>query len=160
MFRFDHTALAVRDLDAGMRLFRDCLGGRLVKYSCDPDRAGCTLRFANGVCVELMEPLIPGTFLQRFVDTRGEGVHHLTFLVGDLRRAIAGLRAAGYALSGEDFTEPEWSEVFISPRSAHGTVVQLVQTTRTPEQLESGHSAARIEDARRRHVLARRTGRG
>jgi methylmalonyl-CoA/ethylmalonyl-CoA epimerase len=60
---------------------------------------------------------------------RGEGVHHLTFLVADLRQTVDRARATGLRVVDEDYRDPVWQEAFISPRSACGALIQLAQTT-------------------------------
>ena len=50
-------------------------------------------------------------------------------MVEDLPAAVAEARAAGLRVVGEDYRDPAWQEAFISPRSAHGTIVQLAQSS-------------------------------
>ena len=54
-------------------------------------------------------------------------MHHLTFLVADLRASIARCREAGYVIVDEDYSESGWLEAYVSPRSGHGCLVQLVE---------------------------------
>jgi 4-hydroxyphenylpyruvate dioxygenase-like putative hemolysin len=75
-----------------------------------------------------LAPTGPG-FLQTFLDKRGEGAHHMTFVVRDVRLAVERARAAGLRVVDEDFSDPRWQEAFISPRSAFGTIVQLAQSS-------------------------------
>jgi catechol 2,3-dioxygenase-like lactoylglutathione lyase family enzyme len=81
----------------------------------------------NASQVELLAPTGPG-FVRDFLDRYGEGPHHMTFIVQDLRLAVERARAAGLRVVDEDYADPRWQEAFISPRSAFGTVVQLAQT--------------------------------
>lgn len=125
----DHTALAVRSIQAALPLYRDLLGGTPSGYERISRKgfAWLTLRYPNGSQIELLEPQGAG-FLQTFLDKHGEGPHHMTFIVRDLRRAVACARAAGLRVVDADYTDPRWQEAFISPRSAFGTIVQLAQT--------------------------------
>src|SRR3954471_20528428 len=126
----DHTAIAVRDIRAALPLYRDLLGGVPSGFERISTK-GCqwmSLRYPNGSQVELLAPTGPG-FLQSFLDHRGEGPHHMTFIVRDLRAAVANARQAGLRVVDEDYSEPRWQEAFISPRSAFGTIVQLAQTS-------------------------------
>ena len=95
-----------------------------------------TLGYPNGNQVELLEPLGDGGFLQEFLNRRGEGVHHMTFMVGDLKRSVERAKAAGLRIVDEDYHEPRWQEAFISPRSAFGTIVQLAQSTLSMSERE------------------------
>ena len=97
----DHTAIAVRDIDAALPLYRDLLGGKpLGSGKPRPTRSGfqfLALAFPNGSNIELLAPLGDGGFLHDFLDKRGEGVHHLTFRVQDVRAAVERAKAAGPA---------------------------------------------------------------
>jgi methylmalonyl-CoA/ethylmalonyl-CoA epimerase len=128
----DHTAIAVRDIDAALPLYRDLLGGKpLGSGKPRPTRSGfqfLALAFPNGSNIELLAPIGDGGFLRDFLDKRGEGVHHLTFRVHDVRAAVERAKAAGLRVVDENYTDPRWQEAFISPRSAFGTIVQLAQS--------------------------------
>ena len=127
----DHTALAVRDIHAALPLYRDLLGGvpssfeRLVEKGFN----WLTLRYPNGSYVELLMPSGEGGFLHDFIDRYGEGLHHMTFIVEDVRKAVERARAAGLRIVDEDYRDHRWQEAFISPRSAFGTIVQLAQSS-------------------------------
>jgi hypothetical protein len=101
-----------------------------------------TLRYPNGSQVELLEPIGTGGFLHRFLERYGEGAHHMTFIVGDLRQAVERARAAGLRIVDEDYADPRWQEAFISPRSAFGTIVQLAQTNMSETERERHWSVA------------------
>ena len=126
----DHTAIAVRDIQAALPLYRDLLGGVPSGFERISDKGfmWMTLRYPNGSQVELLAPAGDGGFLHDFLAKHGEGVHHMTFIVGDVRQAVERARAAGLRVVDEDYREPRWQEAFISPRSAFGTIIQLAQT--------------------------------
>jgi methylmalonyl-CoA/ethylmalonyl-CoA epimerase len=128
--RLDHTAIAVRQIQAALPLYRDLLGGVPSGFQELPARgfSWLGLRYPNGSQVELLEPAGAGGFLHEFLSKRGEGPHHLTFMVRDLRRAVERARAAGLRVVDEDYADAHWQEAFISPRSAFGTIVQLAQS--------------------------------
>ena len=129
MLALDHTAIAVNELSAALPLYRDLLGGVPSGYERLSHKgfAWLTLRYPNGSQIELLAPTGPG-FLRTFLDRYGEGPHHMTFIVSDLRVAVERARAAGLRVVDEDYNDPRWQEAFISPRSAFGTIVQLAQT--------------------------------
>jgi methylmalonyl-CoA/ethylmalonyl-CoA epimerase len=131
VLELDHTAIAVRSIDEAVVLYRDLLGGEPVEYVERPNAVFRTLllRYPNGAGIELISPVGDTGFVHEFIQRRGEGVHHITFVVADIERAVAVARAARLRVVGEDFSDPTWQEAFISPRSAHGTIVQIAQTT-------------------------------
>ena len=103
-----------------------------------------TLRYPNGSQVELLAPAGDSGFLHTFLARHGEGVHHMTFIVRDLRHAVERARAAGLRVVDEDYREPRWQEAFISPRSAFGTIVQLAQTNMSSAERERHWSVANV----------------
>ncbi len=128
----DHTAIAVLNIDSALPLYRDLLGGDPQELYDHPDQGfrTLTLRYPGGGAIELIAPLGKEGFVQKFLATRGEGVHHVTFLVDDLPACVAEARQAGARVVGEDYSRPSWQEAFISPKSANGTIVQLAQSDR------------------------------
>lgn len=128
----DHTAIAVHSIEDALPLYRDVMGGTPGKLSEHPEKGFRTLtvRFPYGGGIELISPAGEDSFVQKFLDKRGEGVHHITFLVEDLAAAVAEARAAGIRVVDENYDRPEWQEAFISPRSANGTIIQLAQSNR------------------------------
>jgi methylmalonyl-CoA/ethylmalonyl-CoA epimerase len=127
----DHTAIAVRSIQAALPLYRGLLGGAPTMREDFPHRgfSYLTLRYPNGSQIELLEPSGDGGFLRTFLDKHGEGAHHVTFIVRDLHQAVGRARAAGLRIVDEDYRDPLWQEAFISPRSAFGTIVQLAQSS-------------------------------
>lgn len=77
---------------------------------------------------EMIEPAGEQSFIQQFLDSRGEGMHHVTFEVGDWDRALRACRAHGVPTFGERSGEREgarWSEALIHPRHTGGMLVQF-----------------------------------
>ena len=84
---------------------------------------------AGGVRIELLESLRPDGVIARFIEQRGEGLHHLAFATHDIRGEMARLRESGFDLVD---TEPRVGAhgrhvAFVHPRSTHGVLVELVQ---------------------------------
>jgi methylmalonyl-CoA/ethylmalonyl-CoA epimerase len=127
-YRFDHAAVATRSIKPALALFRDALGG---EYLMGGDEAGSwrwlQLRYPGGGKVELLEPLGEG-FLSKFLDKRGEGLHHVTFKTDDIEAAIADLRGRGFELVDVNISNPHWKEAFLRPSRSHGTLIQVAQS--------------------------------
>ncbi|MBO3750519.1 VOC family protein [Streptosporangiaceae bacterium NEAU-GS5] len=99
----------------------------------------------DGARLELLEPSNPG-FLTRFLDARGEGPHHITFDVPDLRASVGHAHELGLRIVGEDYSHPPWREAFIAPDGRHGVVIQLAQSDLAEPPIECLLST-RVRDA-------------
>jgi methylmalonyl-CoA/ethylmalonyl-CoA epimerase len=132
--RLDHVAVAVHSIKSALPLYRDALGG---EYLMGGDASGTwrwiQLRFPGGGKVELLEPLGEG-FLTRFLERYGEGLHHITFKTDDLREAIGDLERRGYELVDVELDDPDWKEAFLRPSLAHGTLIQVAQSSLPDEE--------------------------
>ena len=105
------------------------LGGRPENGGPSPGFDGGQWSFARGERLEILEPdRSPGSFMRRFVEERGPGVHHVTFNVPDLAALCARAEAAGYDVLGCNEEFPGWKEAFLHPKQALGIVVQLAGT--------------------------------
>lgn len=131
----DHTAVAVHSIRDALRLYRDALGGEYLMGGDSDTWRWLQVRYPNGGKVELLEPLGPG-FLSRFLERRGEGLHHMTFKTGDLEAAIEHVRGLGYELVDVDLSGEHWREAFLRPSGAHGTLVQLAWSS-DPDEVVS-----------------------
>ncbi|MBV9544637.1 MAG: VOC family protein, partial [Chloroflexi bacterium] len=101
----------MRSIEAALPLYRDLLGGVPSGYERISNKGfmWMTLRYPNGSQVELLSPTGPG-FLATFLDKRGEGPHHMTFIVHDVRVAVERARAAGLRVVDEDYRDQRWQE--------------------------------------------------
>src|SRR5215471_13058781 len=86
-----------------------------------------TYRYEGGGSLEVLEPIGPQGFVQRFLAERGPGIHHVTFKVPSLDAVCARAEASGYDIVGRDDSDPEWREAFLHPKQALGIVVQFAQ---------------------------------
>jgi methylmalonyl-CoA/ethylmalonyl-CoA epimerase len=127
--RIDHVAVAVHDVASAARLYRDVLGGEFL-FGGDVLDQGFRFvqyRFPGGGKVELVTPIGDG-FVSRFLQRRGEGVHHVTYRVDDIEGQVDRLRAGGVTLTLVNLANKHWKEAFIHPRDAHGVLIQLAQS--------------------------------
>lgn len=126
---FDHVAFAVTDIVSGSVLLRD-LGGRFYQGADSPWGSFRWAQFVmpGGMKIELIAPVGEECFLHAFLATRGQGLHHLTFKVTDLDRAVTRAKELGYEVVGHARVHPKWAEAFLHPSSSNGTVIQLAQS--------------------------------
>ncbi|GMQ98242.1 MAG: methylmalonyl-CoA epimerase [Acidimicrobiia bacterium] len=127
---FDHVSVAVKDIETSQPLI-SLIGGQRIAGG-ESRRGGfawAQFSLPGGGKLELIEPVDadPENFLRRFINTRGEGLHHLTFKVHKLDEAVAAARRLGFTITGFDDSHPAWKEAFVHPRSAHGVLIQLAE---------------------------------
>lgn len=127
-----HIGIAVRSLEAALPSYR-AFGFPSESVEEVPSQ-GVRVAFlrAGAVRLELLESLSPDGVIARFIDRRGEGLHHLAFAVTDIRAEIDRLRGEGLELVDP---EPRLGAhgrmvAFVQPRHAHGVLVELVQDPR------------------------------
>jgi methylmalonyl-CoA/ethylmalonyl-CoA epimerase len=129
--RLDHVAVAVRKVEERLGLYRDLLGLPLERIE---EVAGEKVKVAilgqGAGRIELVEPLQEGSSVHRFLEERGEGIHHLCFLVDSLDETCRILDAAGYRLAGGIRAGSEGTRIaFLHPRGTGGVLIELREAT-------------------------------
>ena len=129
--RIDHVGVAVRDKERAELFLRDVLGARKVLDEPWAFR-GQEFNWAyfdlgDSGRIELISSPDPSNFINRYIENRGEGMHHITIQVEDLEKAIESLAAAGIEALDVNKSDPMWKEAFISPRDAFGVLIQLAE---------------------------------
>jgi methylmalonyl-CoA/ethylmalonyl-CoA epimerase len=130
LINLDHTAIAVRDLDQAIEgyaakyrvkpLYREVVESQGVEEAMIP---------IGGSFLQLLQPLSPDTPVGRFVEARGEGLHHIAFAVVDIERALAHLSDSEAALIDH---HPRIGGrgariAFVHPKDLTGTLIELVE---------------------------------
>lgn len=128
----DHISHAYRDRDELARWYKRVLGMREIYRTPDgkhPDLADLVMELPGGqMCWEVIQPVGEGSFMQRFLDTRGPAPHHVAFEVGDWERAMAACEHHDIPTFDEhdEVTDGiRWRDAFIHPRHTGGVLVQL-----------------------------------
>lgn len=119
---FDHLVIRVANLEEGIRTYRDRLGLTLDRTD-QTDALGVRQAFFNlpdGGFIEVVAPTDPKGAVARSLESRGEGIHTISFAVDDLEATSAAMKEAGAQLIGEG-----GPQVFVHPRSTHGVLLQL-----------------------------------
>jgi len=124
--RVNHLAIAVRDTDAALAFFRRHFPVVMMNER-QPGHTGdyswCDFHVGN-FKIEIIESAAPGSFVDRFIAKRGEGLHHLSIEAPDFDRTIDTLERAGVRIV-DRFEAGDAKTAFISPRSAFGTLIQF-----------------------------------
>lgn len=124
-----HVGIIVRDLEAAVTRYGELGFGEAERFHA-PDQGVeiATFRAGPGY-VELISPTVDEGGLVRFLETRGESVHHVAYEVPDVRRALEQLAGAGFALIDETPRRGahDWLVAFVHPKSCHGVLTELVE---------------------------------
>ena len=126
----DHVAIAVKDLDQAVALYRDVLGLSLAEIEEVPEQQVKTAIFGHGAGrIELICPTAAGTGVAKFLEKRGEGLHHICIEVADIEAAIAAMKARGAPMIDETPKPGAGGAkvAFVHPKGAHGVLVELRQ---------------------------------
>jgi methylmalonyl-CoA/ethylmalonyl-CoA epimerase len=127
--RIDHVSVVNADLEGRIRFYRDLFGMEVAERfeTTEGGFKGVALTIPGSPTQwEILEPLGDDSFLHRFLDQRGPGMHHATFEVEDIAKAAAALRAYGVEPFGES-TAGDWKQLFIHPRDSGGVLIQLYE---------------------------------
>jgi len=126
----DHIAIAVRDIDAAIDWYRAALGARVAhRERIDQDGVEEALLSVAESFIQLLTPITAVSPVARFLERKGEGLHHVGYRVPDCAAAIEAMRSAGAQLIDERPRPGSrgTTVAFVHPRSAFGTLIELVQ---------------------------------
>ena len=126
----DHVGIAVYHTEDSLRLYCETLG--LVAEPTElVESENLQVTFLRGAIsrLELLEPLPGDSAVARFLEKRGEGMHHLCFAVPDIEATLRGFADSGYALIDELPRPGRHGELlaFVHPKSTHGVLIELYQ---------------------------------
>ena len=126
----DHVGVAVKDIDAALKFFGDVFQTPPAAVEELADQGvRATLIQVGETRLELLEPLSPESAVGRFIERRGEGLHHLALNVDDIEGKLAILAGRGIQLVDEKPREGlSGSIAFIHPRSVFGVLTELVES--------------------------------
>lgn len=130
MEKLEHIGIAVRNLDLSNQLFAKLLGKAHYKIEEVASEGVRTSFFElGGVKIELLEATHAGSPIARFIEKRGEGIHHLAFEVADIRESIQSYSEKGFSLLNEQPKAGADNKqiAFMHPKSTHGVLVELCQ---------------------------------
>ena len=123
-----HTGIAVKNLDEAVKVYQT-LGAKLGEIHNAPESGMRAAMIATGEdTLELIEPVGDGGVIGKFIESRGEGIHHLCIEVDDIRKTLTDLADKGIRLID---TEPrqgiEGKVAFIHPKAMNGVLIELLE---------------------------------
>jgi len=130
MNKIEHIGIAVKNLEKSNELFRKLLGKAHYKIEEVATEGVNTSFFKVGDNkVELLEATREDSPIAKFIDKRGEGVHHIAFAVDDIEAEMKRLEAEGFRLLNDTPKRGADNKLvcFIHPKTANGVLVELCQ---------------------------------
>ena len=129
-YNLDHVALAVRDLDSALVEYERLFGAQPIYREVVAEQGVEEAMIAvGGSFVQLLQPLAPDTPVGRFIESHGEGMHHIALAVADIDAALDHLAAEGAQLVDREARDGGRGSriAFVHPKSFAGTLVELVE---------------------------------
>lgn len=133
--RIDHIGIAVQNIDEALKVYSDALGLHLAQTDKEEGQKSIVAFLPAGESeVELVEPIGEDGPVARFLQKRGEGIHHICFEVDDIDATLTRLKRLGVQLIDEHpYIGTGGKKIaFVHPKAAHGVLVELYQ--RMPEE--------------------------
>ena len=128
--KIEHLGIAIKSLETSDNLFAKLLGKSNYKQE-SVEREGVTTSFyqLGESKIELLEATNPESPIAKFIDKKGEGIHHIAFAVDDIRAEVERLKAEGFIFISEEPKDGADNKlvVFLHPKSTNGVLVELCQ---------------------------------
>ena len=125
----DHLGIAVRSLDQALKFYQDQLGLPVsTRETVEHEKVHVAMLPLGEPRIELLEPTEPDSVIGKFLEKRGEGLHHIAIRVADLNGTVERLKASGARLMNEPLAGAGGHlYVFVHPASTGGVLLELIQ---------------------------------
>jgi methylmalonyl-CoA/ethylmalonyl-CoA epimerase len=133
MEKLEHIGIAVKDINTASQRFEALLGTPCYKIETVESEGVKTAFFEiSGVKIELLEATRNDSPIAKFIDKRGEGLHHLAFEVKDIHEGIAHYQGKGFEMINAQPKKGADNKLiaFLHPKSSLGVLVELCQEDR------------------------------
>ena len=130
--KLDHIGIAVNDIETAINFYEAALGLPLTQVLEVPDQQVRVAFLPAGESnIELVQPTSPESSTARFIEKRGEGIHHICLEVDDIEATMEQLRAKGVPLVDKVPRPGAHGRVaFVHPKGTHGVLLELVEHAR------------------------------
>lgn len=137
MKKIEHIGIAVKNLEEANGIYEALLGVPAYKTEKVESEGVATSFFKCGESkIELLEALHDQSPIAKFIEKRGEGVHHIAFAVDDIKAEMKRLQQEGFILLNEEPKKGADNKLvaFLHPKSSHGVLVELCQEINNNEK--------------------------
>ncbi|GAB5400784.1 MAG: methylmalonyl-CoA epimerase [Aureisphaera sp.] len=130
MNKIEHIGIAVKDIEAANKTYKSLLGYEHYKTETVEGEGVMTSFFTCGESkIELLQAIREDSPIAKFIEKKGEGIHHIAFAVDDIHAEKERLKKEGFVVLNEEpkrGADNKWV-VFLHPKSSHGVLVELCQ---------------------------------
>ena len=130
MDKIEHIGIAVRSLEKAIPVYEKLLNTVCYKQETVDDEKVNTAFFQTGESkIELLESTSPDGVINRFIEKKGEGMHHIAFAVSDIKAEMKRLKENGFQLLNEEpkkGADNKWV-CFLHPKNTNGVLIELCQ---------------------------------
>ena len=126
----EHIGIAVKDLEVAKSIYEKLLGTACYKVEAVESEGVATAFLKSGVNkIELLEASIPESPIAKFIEKRGEGIHHIAFEVDDIESEMVRLAAEGFTILNDKPKKGADNKLvcFVHPKSTNGVLIELCQ---------------------------------
>lgn len=130
MKKIEHLGIAVKDIDASEALFESLLGTKSYKREEVKSENVITSFFKTGESkIELLQATDESSAIAKFIEKKGEGIHHIAFDVKDIYKELERLKSEGFRLIHEEPKKGADNKLiaFLHPKGTNGVLVELCQ---------------------------------
>lgn len=135
MLKVEHIGIAVQSLSSSIPLFESLLNTECYKKENVASEKVITAFFRQGdTKIELLESETEDGVIKKFIDKKGEGIHHIAFEVTDINQEMERLEKAGFILLNQTPKRGADNKLvcFIHPKTANGVLIELCQEIKDP----------------------------
>jgi methylmalonyl-CoA/ethylmalonyl-CoA epimerase len=135
MLKVEHIGIAVRTLADSVPLFEKLLNSQCYKTEMVDNEKVNTAFFKKGdTKIELLESIDENGVVSKFIERKGEGLHHIAFEVADIESEMERLRKEGFILLNDTPKQGADNKLvcFLHPKSTNGVLIELCQEKRLP----------------------------
>jgi len=130
-FKVEHIGIAVKDLNASISLYKQLLGSPCYKTeSVASEQVDTAFFLQDHTKIELVASTDPQGVIAKFIEKKGEGLHHIAFEVPDIIIEMDRLKNAGFTLLNEQPKKGADNKLvcFIHPKNCNGVLIELCQS--------------------------------
>jgi methylmalonyl-CoA/ethylmalonyl-CoA epimerase len=128
--KIDHIGIAVKDIEQAIRLYKESFGIEpSLVYESEYTKAKIAFFPIGDVKIELIQPTNPESVMAKFLEKKGEGIHHVSFKVKDVDHSLAEMEKKGIQLIDKKSRKVRDNERvgFLHPKSTNGVLFELIQ---------------------------------